>query len=224
MKIIDCQQNSLDWLMLRLGVPTASEFDNLVSPTFEVRKGQMPESYLMRKLAEAWTRSPLPGYNTIEMEFGKLREEEAIPWYEFEFSESVRRIGFVTTDDGRIGCSPDGLIGDGLGLEVKCPEAHTHVGYLMAGALPPQYAAQVQGSMFVTGFSQWRFLSYHKRFPKVVLLIERDEKAQAALSEALGRFLEKFDRGMRRLSEINGGMPRPAENNPPPEESFDVIP
>ena len=60
MKIIPVQQNSLEWLVARSGLPTASEFDNLISPKFEPRKGQMPESYLAQKLAERWIGGPLP--------------------------------------------------------------------------------------------------------------------------------------------------------------------
>ena len=56
MKVHDVSQGSLEWLQLRAGVPTASEFDSLVSPTWEIRKGDMPRTYLHKKLAEWWQR------------------------------------------------------------------------------------------------------------------------------------------------------------------------
>ena len=47
-------QGSIEWMQARAGIPTASEFDNLVTPKWEVRTGQMPKTYLARKLAEWW--------------------------------------------------------------------------------------------------------------------------------------------------------------------------
>ena len=227
MKIIPVEQNSLDWLTARAGIPTASELDRLLTPKFEIRTGEMPKTYLAQKVAEAWLRGPLPGYQTLDMEFGKILEEEAIPWYEFAFSETIQRVGLVTTDDGRVGCSPDGLIGEDGGIEIKCPEPHTHVNYLLAGEVPPQYLTQVHGSMFVTGRPWWKFVSYRRRFPPLVKLVERDDKIQATIKEALFGFLEKFDAAMKRMESMNGGSrpeTSPAINQPKPEELCDVMP
>lgn len=203
MKIIECEQSSLEWLVARSGVPTASEWSELVTPEFEIRKGEMPKTYLNQKIAEVWMGGPIAGAMTIDMEFGKILEEEAVPWYEFEFSEPVRRVGFVTSDDGRIGCSPDGLIADG-GLEIKCPMAHTHVGYLRNGEVPKQYRAQVHGSMLVTGAPWWKFVSYRRGFPPLVKLVERDEKIIETLKQAVDVFLEELEKGVQRLEEMSG--------------------
>lgn len=226
MKVIPCEQNSLDWLVARAGIPTASEWDALLTPKFEIRKGQMPDTYLSRKVAEAWLGGPLPGYSTLDMEAGKIREEEAVPWYEFEFNEPVQRVGFVTTDDGKIGCSPDGLIGEDCGIEIKCPEAHTHVGYLLAGEVPPQYLTQVHGSMFVTGRPTWKFLSYRRRFPKLFKVVERNDKIQKVIAEVLTLFLERFEKAKARLAEINGGWPerKPIRRQPQPLNLDEVTP
>lgn len=207
MKIHDVQQNSLEWLMLRCGVPTASEFDQLLTPEFEIRKGEMPKTYLARKVAEAWG-GPLPGYNTIDMEMGSILEKEAIPYFELKTNIDVSRVGFVTTDDGAVGCSPDGLIGADGGIEVKCPDAHTHVKYLLNGGLPKEYAAQVHGSMFVTGRAWWRFLSYRRNFPPLSIIVERDERIQTKIGEALEPFLMKMKGAMAWLEQSNGAPPK----------------
>jgi hypothetical protein len=44
------------------------------------------------------------------MEYGSGTEEEARNWYAFQHDVEVQQVGFITTDDGRLGCSPDGLI------------------------------------------------------------------------------------------------------------------
>ena len=200
-------QNTIWWEMARAGLPTASEFHNLITPKFKPRDGEMVESYFAMKLSERWTGTPTPGKKTPEMEFGSILEEKAKPYYTFTFNEEIIPCGFATTDDGRIGCSPDGLIGESGGIEIKCPEAKTHTKYLMAGKLPDDYVLQVYGSMFVTGRAWWKFMSYRRNFPAFITMVERDEKINAVIEETLYAFCEKLDAGFKRLCEMNGGPP-----------------
>ena len=192
-------QGSDAWLNLRLGHPTASEFDNLVTPEFKLRTGQMPQTYLCEKLAEHILGKPLESGGSWAMAQGSILEGEAVPFYEFERNVTVRRIGFVTTDDMRIGCSPDGLIDPDGGLECKCPRPDTHVSYLMGGELPAAYRAQVHGCMFVTGRAWWDFISYCRGFPPLIVRASRDEAIQAALKTAVDNFLTRFDTALTTL-------------------------
>lgn len=210
MKIIPVVQNSLEWLVARAGIPTASEFDNLLTPKFEPRKGQMPESYLAQKLAERWLGGPLPSFQNLDMEFGQILESEAKPYYTLMCDEEITPCGLAITDDGKIGCSPDGLINPDGGIEIKCPEAKTHVKYLMAGKLPDDYILQVHGAMFVTGRKWWKFLSYRRKFPAYMTLVERDEKINSVIYETLATFCERLDAGFKRLCDMNGGPPKRA--------------
>lgn len=209
MKILPYAQGSLEWVLARAGIPTASEFDNLITPKGEIRKGQMPETYLAKKVAENWQNGPLVEFNTFDVEMGKILEEEAIPWLELEHSLKVNRVGLILDDTSRFGCSPDGLIeSDECGVEVKCPAAHTHVRYVLGGKCPDDYIAQVQGAMLVTGYPAWRFLSYRRRFPNLDIVVARDEEFIKTLEEALDLWLGKFDRAIARLEEVYGA-PRP---------------
>lgn len=227
MKIIPCQQRSLEWGVIRAGIPTASEMDELFTPKLEPRKGQMPETYLNKKLAEWWMGGPLPQWGTYDMDAGKILEEEAIPFATLEYGLQIETVGFITTDDGRCGCSPDGLIAPG-GIEIKCPAIQTHIGYLRSYALPPDYAAQVHFSMFVTGAPWWRFMSYHRRIPPLMLMIDRDDEIQSRISEGIYMFLDRFEAAKKGLCELNGGPPRrytPSPPAPQPEPvTDDLIP
>ncbi len=215
MKLHNVEQGSMEWLMLRAGIPTASEMDALITPKFKVKEGDGPKTYLAKKVAEKWQGGPLPAFQGFDMEQGQILESEAIPWFELTFDTTVNRVGFITTDDGRAGCSPDGLLTTDCGLELKCPKAETHVGYLLRGVLPEDYVIQVHASMFITGFKQWKFLSYRRGFPQLVLTIERDEEYQEVIAEALDLFTQKFDEAMERMTEINGGPPRSLTPLPP---------
>lgn len=204
MKIFtDVQQGSVQWLQLHVGVPTASEFRQILTDELEPRTGEMPKTYLAKKLAEKWRNAPLPGFSSHSVEQGTIREEEARPWYELTHGIDVQQVGFVLADDGRCGCSPDGLIGDDSGLEIKCPEAQTHVKYLLNGGLPKEYAPQVYGSLFVTGRKEWRFLSYHRGFPALELTIKRDEAIMDRIGKTLAKFYKDFDAALAALNERN---------------------
>jgi len=225
---------TLEWQLARVGIFTASEFDSLVSPTGVIRKGEGVETYLCKKLAERWIGGQLPSYTAFAMEQGTILEEQAIPYAEFEYSMKIRQVGFVSTDNGRVGCSPDGLIGfdesklrpteaspyvlngNESGIEIKCPNLDTHIKYLLAGKLPTDYIAQVQGSMFITGCKTWHFLSYRRNLPALHLVIEQDLKFQSALETALDEFTARFDLAMARLVEINGGEPDPKQRGTVP--------
>lgn len=220
MKLIDVQQGSHEWLMARVGVPTASELDNLIhlaadrkkkgkvpaKALWKLRTGEMPKTFIAKKLAERWIGEPIHTWSGGAMTQGSILEDEALPWFAFEFDVTLERPGFITTDAGDFGCSPDGWIAaNKSGVEIKAPEIHTHTKWLLAGVLPPEHAAQVQGSMFVTGAERWTFVSYCRRMPPLVLTVERDADAQDAIADAIKLFGESFAEGWAELVARNGG-------------------
>ncbi len=227
MKIHNVEQGTDEWLKARAGVLTASEFDNIVKHDFTPRESQMTSNYLNVKLAEKWTGRPLPTFSGFgDMEQGSLREEKARPWLAFEIGMDIVEVGFITTDDGRIGCSPDGMVcvptfepnQDWPGCEIKCPKIETHVSYLLADKLPPIYAAQVHGSMYVTGAPWWYFCSYRPPMPALVIKVERDEDIQKTLHDSLTGFLERFDMAWARL--LTRGEPPARTYAPIPERVY----
>lgn len=210
MKIHHVEQNSVDWAILRSGKVTASEMDNLVTPLAKVKTGEGPRSYLLKKLAEAWLGGPLPSLNIWDMEQGHILEEFARPAFALETGLEVSTVGFITTEDERVGCSPDGLIGENAGIEIKCPRIETHLGYVLDGILPKDYVAQVQASLFVTGFKRWYFYSFCRRMPSLILEVVPDEAMQEAIGQAVEGFLARLDDALTALTKLNGGV-RPAE-------------
>ena len=63
-------------------------------------------------------------------------EAEAIRWYGFERGVDVQRVGLILTDDGKVGGSPDGLVGDDGLIEVKCYDAEHHMLAALDAAKP----------------------------------------------------------------------------------------
>ena len=224
----DCQPNSLQWLELRAGKVTASEAKHLVTPKWKIRTGEMVETLLATKLAERWL-GPLPGFTAWSTEQGQLLEETAIPAYEFEYGVKVERVGFITDDAGRIGCSPDGML-EGYGLEIKSLQPVHHIKCLINGEALEDYLAQVHFSMLVTGLPAWKLFLYHRRLPQMQFRIERDPDVQEVLQVAVERFLERLDAEWAYLCERNGGPPPPrkpfipSSPDDPRKELFQPVP
>jgi len=187
--------------MARLGVITASEADALLTPHFKQRTGEGVETYLHRKLCEKFLGWSADAGGTWEMGQGNIIESIAIPWYSFQFDTEVKRVGFCLSDDGRCGCSPDGLIGEDGGLEIKAPQPPTHLKYLLRNEVPPEYLVQVHFSLFVTQRPVWTFVSFSRQFPALVVKLERDPKIEGLIRDAVDSFYEKFDPIIKRLND-----------------------
>jgi putative phage-type endonuclease len=181
MKIITADQRSPEWFAARLGVPSASQFSCVITPTG--KKSTQIDAYLNKMVAAILTGQSEAPEQTDAMQRGIELEAEARGYYEL-IGGQVEEVGFFIHDDG-FGCSPDGLVGaDGL-LEIKCPLAHTHVEYLRENNLPAKYIPQVQGQLLVTGRQWCDFLSYHPDMKPLLVRVERDEKFITTLHDAL---------------------------------------
>jgi len=187
--IDDMEQGSLDWMRLRLGIPTASRFDSLITPA-KGEPSKAAEGYMRELLAEWLSGQAADGAQTLWMQLGQEFEPEARRFYAFERDCDVRQVAFVYGDERRLfGCSPDALVGDDGGLEIKIPKLAVHVGYLLAGGLPMEYRPQVQGCMMVTGRKWWDFLSYSPGCSPLLIRVERDDDYIAKLRACLDKLL-----------------------------------
>ena len=192
MKIFDCIQGSEEWHALRCGVPTASNFDKIVTPQGAASKQR--DKYLWRLAGEGITGSQENGYKSAAMEGGKDREEEARETYELITDTGVDQVGFCMPEAGlRCGASPDGLVGKDGEIEIKCPLIATHVSYLIKNTLPSEYIPQVQGQLFVTGRKWCDFIGYYLGIKPLIIRIERDETFLAALDFELKLFVKVLE-------------------------------
>lgn len=216
MIIHNVRQNSVEWHQLRLGIPTASEFHKILTPTG--KRSMQAEAYRNRLLAEWVTGAPLENLETQWMERGHELEEQAVDAYEFATGNVTRVVGFVTTDDGRIGCSPDRLVGDDGGLELKCPAPWTHIGYLLSKTVADDYKVQVQGCMLICKRYWWDVASHCPGMPLGLVHPEADWKYISLLEEALGEFCAELEAARKQLIERYGVRPKPRVAVPQPAE------
>jgi hypothetical protein len=201
----DIIQGSVQWLEARAGVVTASEAKELLTDKLAARNGQMVETLLARKLAERWL-GPLPNFSSFATEQGQILEQSAFDCYAFEHDSRIQKVGFITTDDGRCGCSPDGITPD-YGVEIKSLQPVHHVKCLMGGELPEEYAAQVHFSLWVTGLPEWKLFLYHRRLPHLLLSVEPEREIIANIGSAITSFNSRFAEEWAKIVERNGGPP-----------------
>lgn len=187
MRIINVEQRTSEWYAARLGVPSASNFAKVISPTG--KKSTQVESYLNRLVADILTGRSEQQEPTEAMQRGTEMEAEARAYYELIMGP-VEQVGFCIHDDG-FGCSPDGVVGEGL-LEIKCPLAHTHVEYLRNGEIPSIYIPQVQGQMLVMDKPWCDFLSYHPDMKPLLVRVMRDDAFCQVLHEALKELVQNI--------------------------------
>lgn len=209
---IHCEQGSGAWVKARLGIPTASRFEKVITPK-TMKLSESSAGYAYALIAEQILGVPMDDASSYGfMQRGAVLEKHAIKFYELQRDVDVEKLGFATTDDGRAGCSPDGLVGAVGMIEIKCPAAPNHIGYLL-GDEGIGYRAQVQGQLWVMEREWVDTISYHAELPTGILRIRRDEKFITALAAAVKQFNEFIDDAkdkLLRLGYIDEGL-APAE-------------
>ena len=201
MKIHSVEQGAPEWLSLRLGMPTASEFCKIITPTGKA--STQAEAYSNRLVAELLTgKSADPFAGNDWTTRGNELEADAAAFYELQFGGDIKEVGFITNDEETFGASPDRLVDENGLLEIKCPAPHTHVGNLLDGQIDGKYTPQVQGQMLVTGRSWVDWLSYHPEMQPSIIRIERDEKYLELMRSMLTEFTENLQRKFQQLKGV----------------------
>lgn len=142
MKEIRVEQGSQEWLNLRAGIPTASCFDKIVTPTGKLSKSA--RGYMSWLLAERVLGMPILTKQSVAMIRGTQFEADAVSFYANLCEFKISTVGFVTTDDGRIGASPDRWAGESGQWEIKVPEIQTHMAYFIAQKAIEKCEAQIE--------------------------------------------------------------------------------
>ena len=156
-------QNSDEWYSLRAGKLT---FSNLGKVMANLGK---PFGDPARKLAVQIAVEQITGipqessYTNDHMARGHEEEPIARMLYEQETFCTVDNGGFF--DAGTHGCSPDGIVGDGI-IEIKSAVPNIHYDRVRRGAMDPTYKWQCYGNLMLTEKDWIDFISYCGTFPE----------------------------------------------------------
>jgi hypothetical protein len=187
-----CPQGSPEWFQARAGVVTASCFKDVLA---KGRGGgeSLGRLKLLRTLAaEVITGKPVPSWGGNEhTERGHALEAEVRALYSAGTDDEVTQVGFLRR--GRIGASPDSLVGEHGMLEIKTKLPHLQIELLETGALPSEHVAQVQGQLLVSGRQWVDFVSYWPGLPLFEIQVQRDTDYMSKLLTEIDQFTREMD-------------------------------
>ncbi len=202
--IYQCEQNTAEWMYLRVGLPTASNVAKILTPGGKI--SAQAEDYMFKILAEIIVGHPIEAPETEWMRRGSEEEFNAVQNYEFQNDVETERCGFMVSPDG-VGASPDRLVGSNGLLQIKIPTPHVHTRYLINGELEDSYKPQLQTELLVSEREWVDAVSWHPEMPTVQMRVGRDEAYIKLLSVALGTFNEKLRGAIATL--IERGLIKP---------------
>lgn len=198
----DIVQNSPQWDKIRIGIATASCFDQLITAVKAEpsKQAAMYENEIVAEILTGQSQDDFGGTRwTIR---GHELEPEAIECYRLmRDNAEVTHGGFFTNDAATYGASPDNLVNDDGLLEVKCLSAKHHIRMLLNPLPEQEHRPQLQGQLLVTGRAWVDNLFYHPQLPPLIIRVERDEEYIAKLQTALDQFTVNVQ---TKLSKIRG--------------------
>jgi hypothetical protein len=203
MKIHDCKQGSSEWVALHIGRPSVSKLPRILTNTrLEYSKGA--RAYAAELIAERMLGRPLDWgaeYDTIWTDRGTDMEKEARDFYAFFRDVEVTEVGFIETDAGHFGGSPDGLVGDDGLVEIKCRSAKHHA-RCITGVEEIAERLQTQGYLWLTGRAWIDVVAYNPDLPKMIVRQYPEEEVQEMIGRQLDRFCAEMETAERKLRDL----------------------
>lgn len=203
-------QRSPEWHAARLGSLGASCLHEVVARTktgFAASRANRMAALILERLTgnpeDPWNGKPLP----LAVQHGIDMEPEARAYYAFTRDADVKEIGLIKHPAiNGTHASPDGLIGEDGGLEIKCPQPGEHLRTLMERTIADKYIVQMQWAMACSGRAWWDYCSYSRAFPEhlrsFIQRVPRDEARIRELEAAVIAFLGELEQTLAKLQRI----------------------
>lgn len=220
------QQRTAEWAMARVGHITGSRCAAVMSSgrSKAAKWSAAGDTLMLELIAEITTGLPAdwgPRWQQDDAgewyvaDYGPLAPPAACRWginYEADARDAYELARDVTVDEAAwvpkrgepyIGCSPDGFIGLGGLVEIKCPAtSREHIRTLLTREIPTQYLPQIQHQLWCTGRAWCDFVSYDPRQKAadklVIVRVEAECESHAA------RCREFRDEMLERLKAAKG--------------------
>lgn len=214
MRIFNMPQRSPEWYRAHVGVVSSSQFSDAISrladkpakaPRLSKRDGAVLEEgrpaiiggpsmdqihLLNSKVMERITGDLSENFVHRRMIRGQELEPEGKAAYESFAGHLITEIGFALHSTLKIGCSPDGLLGKGGMMELKCPDSATEMikAWLDLPAFVAEYEPQIRGQMWLCERDWCDLVVYHPKFPLLVHRVERDSYKERELADKVIAF------------------------------------
>ena len=165
MKFHDVEQNTDEWLNLRIAKITGSSISKIMA-NYGKAFGDPAKKLAVSIAREMITNklSTAESYSNAHMERGHEQEPIARALYEEQTFCDVLNGGFF--EDGPLGCSPDGRVNENGLIEIKSVLDHVHYANMKRGNVDPAYKWQVYFNLKVTKRDWIDFVSFCADFPE----------------------------------------------------------
>ena len=190
------EQGSDEWFMERLGRATGSMFSAVQAKG----EGKTRKTYMVKLAAERLTGKPNGGeimFSNKHTDRGTEQEPFARMAYEARTGNLVEEVGFIAHPVLMAGSSPDGVIDDDGGVEIKSVIPTVQIETFLKGGFPSSHRAQIQGNLWITGRAWWDFVSYSPDLPAHLQLyvyrVFRDDAYIRTLETEVRTFLVELD-------------------------------
>ena len=196
-------QGSEGWLDARRGRITGSRFRDALDRTAKGELSAKAKLYALDTARERFGGTAAPVFVNAAMRTGTEQEPIARAEYEAQTGSIVIEAGFAHTDDGRFGCSIDGLVGDDGIIEIKTIVNSDTLFTAFVDGNHGAYMDQIVGCMWLLDRKWCDLILWAPDLPigrMQVTRVARDEKAIAALSSALLEFDAIVNGHFERLS------------------------
>ena len=198
----ELEQGSEAWHEARCGLMTASELSLILTPTLKISDNENTRKHVYELAAQRLTGYVEPSYIGDNMLRGWSDEIRARDLYSERIAPVVE-VGGMVRDFGtfKLWCSPDGLVGDDGGLEVKSRVQKYQVQMFSEWKLPQEHSLQVHGALFVSERNWWDYMSYSGGMYTAPFRVEPDMTIQNAIKSACEAFEEKVQEVMRKYND-----------------------
>jgi predicted phage-related endonuclease len=154
--------------------------------------GKGLETYITEMIAYHYSSAEREYYSGKDTDRGNELEPIARAIYELQTGNKVEQVGFIELNEF-VGCSPDGLIGEDGGLEIKSPYDVIYYKLLRDGEteIESKYLWQVQMNLLITGRKWWDLVFYNPNYKETIKIfrilpdIKKQESIKVGLEEGI---------------------------------------
>lgn len=197
-------QRTQEWFAARVGRLTGSRIGAVLGLSPYATRDDV-----LREMVREFAGADREFTGNVATEYGTKHEPDALSEYEAVTGHIVDEAGLIVHPQHEwLAASPDGLVNDNHGVEIKCP----YSGDLKAIEEQPHYMAQIQLCMAVTGRGTWDYFAWapnahrlqtvqaedgwlDKHMPELEAFMA-DYRAAIASEESMQPHLEPLERDM----------------------------
>jgi len=203
-KFHDMEQQTDEWFELRLRHPFSASNGTAISAN-----GTGLETLVLKSVAKRCRKNPETSeerYESYDMRRGNLLEPLARAEYEREMMVTVREVGFITNSKYKLaGMSPDGLIGNKGGVEIKCRGDEVHFSRTKDFKSSSAEEWQCQHQILIGELDYVDLVLYNPNYEKSLLItrILPDPAKQLKLKIGLKAGAEKYKKMLEEYQNIS---------------------